>query len=272
MPAWYLDRLTAALAGGFITVPNPFSGRESLVDLSPEAVHTLVLWSKNFGPFLRRRAAFAAYRLYFLFTVNEMPELEPGVPPLAERLAQAEELARVYGPDRIAWRFDPVVFTPAGPLTSADTFRRIGDHMARVGIGRAIFSFLDRYGKVARRMAARSLNVADPSPEAAVAYAAELAEAAAGRGITLESCCEEVSAVPGILRRGCIDGRLLGDLAGEPAPVARDRGQREACRCTVSRDIGSYADMPCPGGCLYCYANPVIGPDTGGRRRPCAAS
>ncbi len=81
---------------------------------------------------------------------------------------------------------------------------------------------------------------------------------ATGLGLSLESCSETFGIVDGIKSSACIDGVLLSQLAGEPASKAKDPGQRSDCKCIVSRDIGSYRDMPCPGGCLYCYANPVI--------------
>jgi hypothetical protein len=267
VPAYYLDRLTGFIEQGYADVKNPYSGKISTVSLRPEHVHTIVLWSKNYGAFLKNRFfsnvpnvsnTFNKFNLYFLFTINDMPYLETGIPPLADRLEQIDELAARYGPERIAWRFDPVIFTKGGPVSDTETFRRIGERIADSGVKRTIFSFLNIYGKVKKRNSELNLNFNDPTLETKVEYASRLADISRELGLTLESCCDDIGHIEGIAASSCINAGILSDLAGEPARRSIDPGQRKSCRCTVSRDIGSYSDMPCPGGCMYCYANPVI--------------
>lgn len=259
MPACYLDRLLGFIEQGYAGVSNPYSGKKAIIDLKPGNVHTIVLWSKNFGKFLEKSGCFSKYHLYFLFTINNMPDLEPGIPPLSERLAQVKELAERFGPERIAWRYDPVIFDSLGPVSTVETFQRIGESVVKAGVKRAIFSFLDIYGKVKARREKFALNIVDPPVSCKIEYASRLAGAADDIGISLESCSETPGAVDGITPSACIDGRLLSELSGKPAKTEKDKGQRAACNCTVSRDIGSYSEMPCYNGCLYCYANPVTG-------------
>jgi len=218
----------------------------------------MVLWSKNFAPLLVRDSLLRPFRLYFMFTLNDMPDLEPGTPPLADRFRQLSELAARYGSERIAWRFDPIVFRNNKPVTGLDSFSHIAERAAGAGVTRLIISFLDFYGKVSRRNETLRLGLVDPPAEIKHDWAAKLADVSQSLGIAVESCCEDLSGVSGIAPGGCIDGRRLGTLAGIPARIAKDPGQRKNCRCTVSRDIGSYHTMPCQSGCRYCYANPLI--------------
>jgi hypothetical protein len=265
MPGSHLDILIEYITQGYADVRNPFSGRTIQVDLRPDYVHTLVLWSKNFGKFLEKDRFFRNYHLYFLFTLNDMPSLEINIPPLRERLYQAEEIARRYGGGRVGWRYDPVVFNENGPVSSIKSFAKIGEKMSSFGIKRAIFSFLDFYGKVKIRNQKLDLGMVEPGISQKTEYSSMLAEKAAELGLELEHCSESLED-QGFNSLGCINGALLSSLAGESAPLEKDKGQRKSCRCTVSRDIGSYKSMPCSHGCVYCYANPVVNENSIGSR------
>ena len=56
----------------------------------------------------------------------------------------------------------------------------------------------------------------------------------------------------GIRHAACIDSAKVERIAGYPIRVERDPGQRPACGCAASVDVGVY--NTCPNGCTYCYA------------------
>ena len=102
-----------------------------------------------------------------------------------------------------------------------------------------------------------------------------------GWNVTMATCGEDFDyGAYGIEHNRCIDGELMErvfgddkalvyylrtgklaepDLFGEmpPVPVERknlkDKGQRKACGCMISKDIGMY--NTCRHFCVYCYAN-----------------
>ena len=77
--------------------------------------------------------------------------------------------------------------------------------------------------------------------------------AANAAGIRVESCAETADLAPyGILPGKCIDGALLHRLFNLTPTPRKDPGQRPACGCLPSKDIGTYDT--CGHGCVYCYA------------------
>jgi hypothetical protein len=81
--------------------------------------------------------------------------------------------------------------------------------------------------------------------------------------MAIESCASPVDWSPlGIGPTKCVDDRLLAELFGGDWSARKDPGQREHCRCVVSRDIG--VSDTCTFGCCYCYA--TISDDAAQRR------
>ncbi|MCD6452572.1 MAG: DUF1848 domain-containing protein [Acidobacteria bacterium] len=259
IPAFYLDWLIDGIKKGYVAVRNPYSGEERKVSLLPEDVHTIVLWSKDFGRFLKKRDAFSQFSLFFNFTVNDCPELEPNIPPLPERLRQVAELVRTYGSKRVAWRFDPVVFWDEGRKNNLKGFPHLCERMAELGIRRVIFSIFTLYKKVKARGDRLGINFYAPSPSERREVVEWMIEVAGRYRIALYACCsDDLLAIPGVNKAHCIDGKFLSTLSPEPCSLKKDKGQRRECGCTESIDIGDYERMPCLHNCLYCYANPKL--------------
>lgn len=269
IPAFYLRWFAERVAEGFVDVPNPlYRHRTTRVPLRPDDVAWIVFWSRNYGAFPRLAERFAAYRLYFQFTINPPePWLEPHVPPTAVALRQAEWLASRYGGECIAWRYDPIASWQRDGHTQTNYapafFAQVCRALAAFGVRRCFTSFADHYAKVQRRLAWLDPGAAwvDPTAAEKRAWAAELAAIAAAHGMALLTCCEPASEdVPGIAPGACIDGRLLHALGGEAVSTARSSDAqlpgRAACRCTRAIDVGDYERQPCGYRCLYCYALP----------------
>ncbi|SCY70002.1 DUF1848 family protein [Desulfoluna spongiiphila] len=273
IPAHYLDWFMASVATGEALVDHPYTRDTRSVPLTPETVHTLVFWTKDIAPFLKRGCdrilRDMGFHLYFNLTVNSAsPVLEPRVPPLGDRLEAMAELCRRVGPRAVAWRFDPICHYldhDGHPRDNLHDFSRIAEAARDAGIRRCITSFADLYPKVMRRCRAAGIELTDPPIHEKVAVALRLNRELQALDIDLFTCCENAlqAALPfgsGITPSACIPGPLLAGLYGGDLSLARDQGQRKeaGCGCTKSRDIGSYTRHPCPTGCLYCYANSTI--------------
>jgi len=276
IPAFYMPWFMEQIARGVFEVVNPFNQRVALVPATPDAVHTIAFWSKNFGPFIGEhygdRLLELGYHLFFNFTVNSRaPELEPHIPPLDERLNQMRHLAERFGPRTINWRFDPICFYRVNQEALNDNlhdFAHIARKAAGWGIERCITSFMDHYPKIARRLPPQSgLVFVDPPLIDKVNTLLKMASQLAGLGIRLQTCCEKavIEALgpnASITPSACIPNDLLLKLYGGNLSVKRDTGQRvkAGCGCRVSVDVGSYRQQPCYHNCLFCYANPASRP------------
>ncbi len=272
IPAFYMNWFMNGLDAGAFEVENPVSRRITRVPASPETVHTIVLWSKNFGPFLRQGYAQElhrrGYHLFFHFTLNaEDRLLEPRIPPLESRLEQMAHLARQVPPDAITWRFDPLCFyrCPGSRLrNNLEGFATIARRVAGLGITRCTTSFMDHYPKIDRRLHAHpGLRFEDPSLERRLEILLGMEAVCRSLGMDLSLCCEAelVTALPADSRihpGACISHKLLLRLYGGTLSCKPDRTQRrsQGCGCQQSRDIGSYRRQPCYHNCLFCYANP----------------
>ena len=276
IPAFYMDWFMHGIGQGVFEVINPYNGVRRQVMAGPHDVHSIVFWSKNFGPFLSgaydRKLQEQGYKLFFNFTINPpVPSLEPHVPPLAERLAQIRELGRRHDPKSITWRFDPICFFRRnghqGLEHNMDGLETIIAVMADAGIRRCITSFVDQYRKIEKRLPQAGLTLVEPPIEKKCQILKRMAAGLHQKQITLGACCEKavLEALPedaGVSTGDCIPGPLLASLYGKDFVLKRDPGQRRSsgCTCNMAVDIGSYRQQPCYHNCLFCYANPQAPP------------
>jgi len=261
IPAYYGEWFLSRLKTGWCRVPNPFNRKQvAEISLASSDVDAFVFWTRDPRPFTRcfenldRRGD--PYVVLFTLT-GYGPPLEPHAPPTEAALVAFRELAQRIGSDRVIWRYDPIV---VGPGLTIDDHRRRFAALARhleSSTRMVKTSFLDLYRKTQRRLAAIPNGEAFISDPALHPRAEELVhslvEIAANHGMGLEICAEthDFSHL-GAPSGRCVDGALLNRLFGISVPRGADPGQRTACRCTPSRDIG--VPGTCAAGCVYCYA------------------
>lgn len=267
--AFFPGDLSRVLEKEKANVSGP-SGRVYSVDLRPEIVHTIVLWSKNFENLIqnsfRLRERLEKYgQLYLHFTITGLGGtlIESGAPDPHRALRQLDALSKIAGaPRRISVRFDPLVYWTKGGRVRSNLhfFEDLAPALASLGIDTVRISFAQWYRKSKKRADRAGFAFFDPPAEEKKKAAAELVSIARLWDVRLYSCSQNfLTEVEGIQASSCIDGVFLKHLHPnrEKAPGRKDRSQRPECGCTESVDIGSYTQS-CPHRCLYCYANPKI--------------
>jgi hypothetical protein len=278
IPAFYGEWLMERLKSGYAARVNPFSGRTEYVSF--EKTRLIVLWTKDPAPFLAYLPELDASGLSYLFqyTLNDYASerLEPGIPPVHERVESFVELARKIGKGRMTWRYDPILLS--GSLDVEELLSRIADlgDALRNSTGRLVVSFIDIewYPRVKRNLiSAGSGDVREPTSPEIEAICTELADLNREWKFSISACGEALDlSMFGIGMGQCINyAQIVREFPGDSAlmeflnaPVIergvekgikalKDPGQRSSCGCIVAKDIGQYST--CPHLCVYCYAN-----------------
>ncbi|HIJ80290.1 MAG TPA: DUF1848 domain-containing protein [Desulfuromonadales bacterium] len=266
IPAFYADWFMNRIREGFFHRVNPFNSNQiSGFSLKPEDVDAICFWTKNPEPLMKHLNELddRGLNYYFQFTLNPYDKIfEPGVPPLKERISTMQELAGRICPERVVWRYDPVVLSSITPVSwHLEQAEQIAWHLNK-SARRLVFSFYDFYGKgqgrLDKALQGTGIRLDDiTAPE----HAAELNQIARGfktiadsHGLQIFSCSEDIDLSGiGIEHGACIDGKLIGELFGTKAVEDKDKNQREICGCVESADMGMY--NTCDFKCAYCYAN-----------------
>lgn len=289
LPAFYSEWFIKRWRAGYVKWVNPFNRQEQFVSFAKTRV--IVFWTKNPRPLLKHLPELdrSGVNYYFTFTVNDydIEGLEPNVPPLTERVEIFKRLSERVGPERVIWRFDPLILSK--DLTVEKLLAKIEGvgELLHTYTKKLVISFADIsvYDKVRRNLTSAGLTGFREFDSASMVQLAQgLEEINKEWGLALATCGEEVDLSEyGILHNKCIDDELmirlfrhdqaLMDFLGyqepqerqpalfsvekqeEPAKTNRlkDKGQRKACGCIVSKDIGQY--NTCMHLCRYCYAN-----------------
>lgn len=292
-PKWFFNRLEA----GYCVWYNPFNQKPMYISF--EKAKAIVFWTKNPEPIIPylHKLDERGIHYYFQVTLNDYVAegFEPNVGPLEHRIEVFKRLSDMIGPERVIWRFDPLILTDSlTPRQLLTKIYHVGNQLKGY-TNKLVFSFVDvkAYRKVQNNLVKETPffnrgNVESAEPvgnkrDELVDGLAKLRDHWRNEGwdITLATCGELIDLDKfGIEHNRCIDGDLMErvfsddkefvyylrtgklpepDLFGNipDLPIDRkdlkDKGQRKACGCMISKDIGMY--NTCRHFCVYCYAN-----------------
>lgn len=276
IPAFYADWLLERLKAGYSVWVNPFNQERYRVSFADTRM--IVFWSKNPKPMLERldemeMLGFRQY--YFQFTLNDYVAegLEPNVPPVVERIDTFRRLAKRIGKERVIWRFDPLLLSDS--LTVDVLLEKIAaiGHELQGATEKLVFSFADvqAYRKVSKNLSGTDCR--EFSFDEKIEFAKGLRDVNLSLGLEMATCAEDIDLSEyGIKHNKCVDDDLMVRLFHDDVKLMdfigaeydmfngwqikkskKDKGQRKACGCIVSKDIGAY--NTCPHLCRYCYAN-----------------
>jgi hypothetical protein len=266
IPACYSEWFMQRIRAGYFYRVNPYNSRQvSGFSLQPEDLDAICFWTKNpqpLLPFLDELDG-RGFRFYFQFTLNPYgTEFEPGVAQLDERIATFRELANRIGPERVIWRYDPIIVSSVTPVAwHLEQAERIAGRLHQATC-RLVFSFCDFYGKgngrLYKALAGSGITLQDiTAPDMSTdrdRLVHGFRSIADSHMLQLFSCSETIDlSAFGVESGACIDGKLIQALFGGDPSLIKDKYQRPACGCVAAVDMGSY--NTCRLGCTYCYAN-----------------
>lgn len=261
IPAFYTEWLMQRLREQECIVVNPFNkNQKTIISLHPDNVDAIVFWTKNAAPIIKHLPEIEqiGHRFYFQYTVTGYDQLfEPTVPLLSQRILTFRQLAEAIGPEKVIWRYDPIVLSNVTDESyHLEKFSYILGQL-RDFCCRIVISIVDDYRKARinfKRLADKGVKIRLIKEKTEVAeLITGLFHKAQVAGLPIFSCAEPFDlSCYGVRAGKCIDDDLLIKLFNICVEEGKDRNQREACGCIKSKDIGQYDT--CLHGCAYCYA------------------
>jgi DNA repair photolyase len=283
IPTFYADWFVERWKAGYVKWKNPFNGTPLYISF--KETRAVVFWTKNPRPMFKYLDFLDEHirNYYFQFTLNDYDNegFEGKVPRLETRIDTFKELSSRIGKERVVWRFDPLFLTKS--ISVQELLKRIeniGNQIYNY-TSKLVFSFADIsiYKKVENNLKKENILYIEFDPDMMIEFANGLNRLNEKWNLELATCAEKFDLSKyGISHNKCVDDDLMIKLfhqdkklmkflgvefieptlfeqseAVEKTKKMKDKGQREACGCIMSKDIGEY--NTCPHECVYCYAN-----------------
>jgi len=232
------------------------------------------------------------YYFQYTLNNYEKEGFEPYVPPLADRIETFKQLSGLIGKQKVIWRFDPLILSSQLTVEELlIRILELGNQLIN-HTDKLVFSFGDilRYRNVPKNMIRETevytkstIHLAEFNPTQKIEFAEGVQNyllewRKINPDFQIASCAEDIDLEKyQIIHNKCIDDGLIIKLfpkevklmellgvspktdllflqeSGAKKVNLKDKGQRKACCCIVSKDIGFY--NTCNHLCVYCYAN-----------------
>jgi len=232
------------------------------------------------------------YYFQYTLNNYEKEGFEPYVPPLADRIETFKQLSGLIGKQKVIWRFDPLILSSQLTVEELlIRILELGNQLIN-HTDKLVFSFGDilRYRNVPKNMIRETevytkstIHLAEFNPTQKIEFAEGVQNyllewRKINPDFQIASCAEDIDLEKyQVIHNKCIDDDLIIKLfpkevklmellgvspktdllflqeSGAKKVNLKDKGQRKACCCIVSKDIGFY--NTCNHLCVYCYAN-----------------
>ena len=232
IPAFFSKWFFYRLEKGYCTWINPFNQQKQYISFSKCKV--IVFWTKNPEPIIPYLYILdkLGIHYYFQVTINDYVKegLEPNLPTIETRIETFKKLSNLIGPDRIIWRFDPILICSAiSPRSILTKVWRIGNQLKGY-TRKLVFSFVDikAYRKVQNNLIKETSLFTKDSVEYGEGTDTQRQEIIEGLcklrdiwendgwDLTMATCAESLNLDEyGIEHNRCIDGELMEKVFGD---------------------------------------------------------
>lgn len=290
---WFFNRMEK----GYCTWINPFNQQKQYISFSKCKV--VVFWTKNPEPIIPYLNILdkLGIHYYFQVTLNDYVQegLEPNLPPVKTRIETFKKLSDLIGPDRIIWRFDPILICSAiSPRSILTKVWHIGNQLKGY-TRKLVFSFVDikAYRKVQNNLVKETTFFTKENVENGEGTEGQRKEIIDGLvklreiwkqlgwELTLATCAESIDFdALGIEHNHCIDDRLMervfaddkellyylrtgelpkpdlfGDVPEIPKKQKNLKDKGQRKLCGCMISKDIGMYNTCRHFCVYCYAN-----------------
>lgn len=250
---YYSQWLENRFKEGFLYTRNPaYPTKVHKIILDHDHIDAIMFTSKNYEPGLEFiKKIDKEFSCIYHYTITGYgKDIEPGVPTLGNRITTCQKISDIVGPEKVFWRYDPVLLDKKHSLDfHASFFELIAQNLTGY-VNRCIYSYVNLYEKVKRHMP----ELKPWTDESKIEVAKVLGRIAKENKIPIQTCnCNLDLSEYGIGKSGCITKEIIESCLNIHVKDKKPNGSLGCGFCYPVVNIGQY--NTCLNKCKYCYAS-----------------